>query len=171
MELSIRTVIMLVQRVKNTDAPTYWTSGAVLQWEEPELWGQRDLRSKYPGSPQAYVTCPHLVTPSKAVSWKEIQWPSRKTLYAVSPTWVLGKKRWFPTTSEKCLKIIFSPSWCGSVNWVPVRVLKNRRFNSWSGHVPGLRARSPVGDIVRGNWSMFLPLSFSLLFTLSKNKH
>ena len=39
-----------------------------------------------------------------------------------------------------------SPGWCGSVDGVPAYKPKGCRFNSQSGHVPGLLARSPVGD-------------------------
>ena len=47
--------------------------------------------------------------------------------------------------------------------------LKGCWFDSQSGHMPGLWARSPVGGHVRGNNTlMFLSLSFSL--PSSKNK-
>ena len=36
-----------------------------------------------------------------------------------------------------------SLAWCGSVDWEP----KGHRFDSQSGHMPGLRARSPVGGV------------------------
>ena len=39
-----------------------------------------------------------------------------------------------------------SPGWCGSEDRVPACQPKGRRFNSQSGHMPGLQARSPVGD-------------------------
>ena len=32
--------------------------------------------------------------------------------------------------------------WGGSVVWVPSRKAKTRRFDSWSGHMPGLWVRS-----------------------------
>ena len=31
-----------------------------------------------------------------------------------------------------------SPDWCGSVGWVSYRKVKGRRFDSQSGHMPGL---------------------------------
>ena len=69
-----------------------------------------------------------------------------------------------------------SPGWCGSVGWVLACKTKGGRFDFHSGHVPGLRARSPFGCVWEANdWCisrtlMFLSLSFSLLFPLSKNK-
>ena len=39
------------------------------------------------------------------------------------------------------------PGWCGSVDWVPTCEPKGLRFDSQSGHMPGLRARSPVGGV------------------------
>ena len=57
-----------------------------------------------------------------------------------------------------CIKFLHSPNksqtfspwlvWCGSVDWAQVCQLKGHRFNSQSGHMPGLQARSPV----RGMW-------------------
>ena len=66
--------------------------------------------------------------------------------------------------------------WCGSVVWVLSHRLKDHWFNSWSGYMPGLQARSLVGCVQEAtNWcfshtSMFLSLSFSLPSPLSKNK-
>ena len=37
------------------------------------------------------------------------------------------------------------PGLCGSVDWAPACELKDLQFDSQSGHVPGLQARSPVG--------------------------
>ena len=69
-----------------------------------------------------------------------------------------------------------SPGWCSSVDWASVCKPKGRWFNSQSGHMPGLWARSPV----RGMWEAtnqcishtlkFSSLSFSLPPLLSKNK-
>ena len=66
--------------------------------------------------------------------------------------------------------VIFPGSYV-SVDWVPAREPKGRQFYSQSGYMPGLQARSPLGGCVRGNHTlMFLSLSFSLPFPLSKNK-
>ena len=61
-------------------------------------------------------------------------------------------------------------SWCGSVDWAPACEPKVCWFNSHSGHMPGLQARSPSGSVLRGNRLMFLSLSFSLLSPPYKNK-
>ena len=49
------------------------------------------------------------------------------------------------------------PGWCGSVDWEPACEPKGRWFNSQSGHMPGLRARSPVG----GTWEATTHQCFS----------
>ena len=55
------------------------------------------------------------------------------------------------------------PGWCDSVDWVPACKPKGHQFDSQSGHMPGLCARSSVGGHVRGNHTlMFLSLSLSL---------
>ena len=45
---------------------------------------------------------------------------------------------WFTTRNS-------GPGWCSSVNWVPACKSNDRRFDSQSGHMLGLQARSPVG--------------------------
>ena len=40
-----------------------------------------------------------------------------------------------------------SPGWCGPVDGVPACKLKSCWFDSQSGHMPGLWARSPVGGV------------------------
>ena len=47
---------------------------------------------------------------------------------------------------------------------------KDRWFDSRSGHMLGLQARSPDGVQTTGNWLMFVSLSISLPFPLSENK-
>ena len=42
------------------------------------------------------------------------------------------------------------------VGWALSHKAKGRWFDSWSGHMPGLRLWSPVGTHTRGNQSMFL---------------
>ena len=68
--------------------------------------------------------------------------------------------------SKDCL---FCPDWCGSLGWALFPKLKGCRFDSWSGHIPGLQAaRLPVEgvwEVTNGCFSrtsMFLYLSFSL---------
>ena len=50
-----------------------------------------------------------------------------------------------------------SPGWCGSVDWGLAYEPKDRWFDSQSGHVPGLQARSPVGGV----WETTTPWCFS----------
>ena len=44
-------------------------------------------------------------------------------------------------------RITFGSGWCGSVDRVPACEPKGRRFDSQSGHTPGLWARSSVGGV------------------------
>ena len=69
------------------------------------------------------------------------------------------------------LKIRDSPIWCGLVDWMPACKPKGPQFDSQSGYMPGLQARSPVGGRDRGNHTlMFLSLSFPFPSPLSENK-
>ena len=69
-----------------------------------------------------------------------------------------------------------SPGCCGSEDSVLVCETKGCWFDSQSGHMPGLQARSPMGgaqeatDQCFSHTLMFLSLSFSLPPPLSKNK-
>ena len=68
-----------------------------------------------------------------------------------------------------------SPGWCGSADGVLACKPKGHWFNPQSGHMPGLRARSPVeGAQEATDWcvyctSTFLPISFP--FSLKINKY
>ena len=55
------------------------------------------------------------------------------------------------------------------IEWVPACEPKGCRFNSQSGHMPELWARSPVGGVQEATYRCFSP-SFSLPSPLSKNK-
>ena len=69
-----------------------------------------------------------------------------------------------------CIKYSgISPGWCGSVDWVLACESKGGLFDSWSGHMPGLWARSLVGGVWEvtdgqciSRTLMFLSPSFSL---------
>ena len=65
-----------------------------------------------------------------------------------------------------------SPGWCGSVDWVPACEPKGHQFDSQSGHMPGLQARSPVGSTREAttHWCFFTSLSPSLPLYLKINK-
>ena len=67
------------------------------------------------------------------------------------------------------LKMHPSPGWCGSVDWAPACEQKGHQFDSQSGHMPGLQARSPVGG-AREAPHADVSLPFSLPSPLSKNK-
>ena len=66
-------------------------------------------------------------------------------------------------------KIIIKPGWCGLVGWALACGPIGCQFDSPSGHMPGLQARSPFGGMQEAaDWcfsrtSMFLSLSFSSL--------
>ena len=65
-----------------------------------------------------------------------------------------------------------SPGWCGSVDWALACKQKGRWFNSRSGYMPGLRARSPGGGVQKGVPHTNVSLThrcFSLSLPLSKN--
>ena len=66
------------------------------------------------------------------------------------------------------LKSGIDPGWYTSVDWVPVCEPKGYWFDSQSGHMPGLRARSPVGGTweVTTHWCFSPSLSHSLPFYL-----
>ena len=75
------------------------------------------------------------------------------------------------------IKKTVSPEWYGSVGWASSHKAKGCRFNSWSGHMPGLWVRAPYGACTRSNQLMFLshvdvslPLPPSLSFVLKINK-
>ena len=57
-----------------------------------------------------------------------------------------------------------SPGWGGSVDWVPACKPKGHRFDSQSGHIPGLWARSLVGGAqeTTTHWYFSPSLSLSL---------
>ena len=68
-----------------------------------------------------------------------------------------------------CFKKTTGPGWCGSVDWVPAWEPKGRQFDSQTGHMPGLWARSPAGMCKRQpHTDVSLPPFLSL--SLSKKK-
>ena len=69
------------------------------------------------------------------------------------------------------LKMGTRPGWCGSVDWVPACEPKRHWFNSPSGHMPRLWARSLVGGLQKATNGCFSPyLSPSLPLSLKINK-
>ena len=65
-----------------------------------------------------------------------------------------------------------SPGCCGSVDWVLAWESKGCRFDSQSGHRPGLQARSPVGGVQEAatHWCFSSSLFPSPFFSLKINK-
>ena len=96
-----------------------------------------------------------------------------KTVSSARPC---NNENWLCSYNLKCMIYInmYCPGWRGSprwttFSWVPACEPKGHWFDSQSGHMPGLPARSPVGRM-RGNHTLvFLSLSFFLF--PSKNKH
>ena len=71
------------------------------------------------------------------------------------------------------LKVLFlGPGWCGSVDWVLACKPKGHWFDSQSGHMPGLQARSLVGGAWEAttHWCFSPCLSPSLPLSLRINK-
>ena len=68
------------------------------------------------------------------------------------------------------LKTTPCAGWCGSVDWVPTCKPKGHQFDSQSGQMSGLRARSPVGSMWQAttHWC-FLPLFLPPLSSLKIN--
>ena len=64
------------------------------------------------------------------------------------------------------------PGWCSSVDWVPACEPKGCRFDSQSGHIPGVWARSQVGGAWEAttHWHFHPSLSPSLPLPLKINK-
>ena len=66
-----------------------------------------------------------------------------------------------------------SPGWCGSVDWVLTCEPRGHWFDSQSGHMPWLQARSPVGGMWEAttHWCFSPSLSPSLPLSLKINKY
>ena len=63
----------------------------------------------------------------------------------------------------------YCPGWCGSVDWVLACKPEGHWFDSQSGHMPELQARSPVGGVQEATTHWCFSLSLSFLSPLSKN--
>ena len=100
---------------------------------------------------------------------------NKKWWYYVQMCKVIQEHRARDPIYDFCFKFKngkFSSGWCGSVDWALAYEPKGRQFNSQSGHMPRMIARSPV----RGAWEAtthgcFSPsLSPSLTLFLKINK-
>ena len=61
-------------------------------------------------------------------------------------------------TERACKSYRVGPGWCGSVDWVPACKPEGHWFDSQSGHMPELQARSPLGQPhIDVSLSLFLP--------------
>ena len=98
---------------------------------------------------------------------------SSETLVIQTLLSALSTDKWGSQQDDKTgLKIgKRGPGWCGSGDWALACEPKGRQFNSQSGHMPGLQARSPGGGVREAttHWCFFPSLSPSL--PLSKNKY
>ena len=90
----------------------------------------------------------------------------------------LGNIQWtdtmgnYPATWHLFINLQGCPGWCSSVDWAWACEPKGCWFNSQSGHMPGLQARSPVVDAWEAttHWCFFPSLSPSLPLSLKINK-
>ena len=80
----------------------------------------------------------------------------------------VSKERSMLKKNSLIKKDLFITAWCDSMDWVPACEPKVHWFNSQSGHMPGLWARSPGGGVLEATIHRCFPLSLSL--PLSKNK-
>ena len=83
--------------------------------------------------------------------------------------WTYKTLHAFLTQNFKCR----CPGWCGSVDWVLACKPMGCWFDSQSGYMLGLQARSPIGDAWEASTDGFIPPSLSPSFPLSllKNKN
>ena len=83
-------------------------------------------------------------------------------LYIYRFLWVFMRIKFF----------FFSPGWCVLMDWAPAYEPKGHWFDSQSGHMPGLPARSRVGGMWEAttHWCFSPSLSPSLLLCLKINK-
>ena len=75
-------------------------------------------------------------------------------------------------TLNKIIKTKRGPGWCALVDWAPAWKLKGNWFDSQSGHMPWLRAGSPVEDVWKAtiHWCFSPSLFHSLPLSLKVNK-
>ena len=110
--------------------------------------------------------------------------PGLTVRFIVTSTQNLPLLLWCPTLCHRYLPPHFptsylwsqpkkqtpAPGWCGPVDWVPVREPKGHWFDSQSGHMPELQARSPIESVQEAIFSCTSvfspPLSPSLPLSL-----
>ena len=90
-----------------------------------------------------------VVSPLKCVCWSSNPHPL-KTRLCLEKRSVKRSLKWGHIggpSAKVPLREEESPDWCGSVGWASSHKLKGHQFNSPSGHMPELQARSQVGDV------------------------
>ena len=86
---------------------------------------------------------------------------------ALSPSHIQGPAQIMPLFYY--IKIFYySPGWCGSVDSALACKPRGHRFDSQSGHMPGLWARSPVEGAWGNHTLIFFSFSFSLPSLLNR---
>ena len=107
-----------------------------MKWESDSLWqvgedmperGTRDLSGIMEISCMSYI-----VVLTEIYTIVKIYWSEHLKLVNLCKVYL---------NKERAL-----PGWCGSVDWALACKPKGCWFGSQSGHMPGLQARSPVGD-------------------------
>ena len=145
-------ILLGVQAVTFTEATALWSG----------LWDQAKLQS-------------HQIHPSSQESTRDFLYFSSFFPFFVFcfifNTYSLGC---FKTLAnfELFRKTWFCPGWCGSVDWTWACEPKGHWFDSQSGHLPGLWARSPVWGTWEASthWCLSLSLFPSLPLSLNINK-
>ena len=91
--------------------------------------------------------------------WRSKMWPWIGQWFLQYNTVSTSNKRCWTASEFKN-----SPGWYDSVDWVPACEPKGHQFDSQSGHMPGLWARSPV----RGSWEATTHWCFPLFPSVKK---
>ena len=102
-------------------------------------------------------------------AWRDQEGTAKETEIVASEAEWNQNNIWCWKTTKKVLHLNskLSPGWCGSVDWAPACKPKGHWLDSQAGHMPGLQARSLVGDAQEAttHWGFL-----SLPSPLSKNK-
>ena len=97
----------------------------------------------------AYLSSIHYVLPCEAITLKLVFQGKGWHSGSFSSHRQTSKSQMYKSggSSGLSLSLEFSPDCCGSVGWVSFHKAKGRWCDSWSGHMPGLQARSPVKGV------------------------
>ena len=141
-----------------------WESGG--SWHKTHFSGIPTLQHLIFRQPRQHVWCPS----------PQVRLLSKPRTCEFYISFALGiSLHCFPLSVEDWYTQIYirifsslDPGWCGSVDWVPACEPKGHRFDSQSGHMPGLQARSPIGGVQEAttHWCFSPSLSPSLLLCL-----